>query len=218
MKFRGSFGRQRPKKDDRDIEKWVPRTDLGKKVRSGEISSFEQLLATHKPILEPEIIDVLLPELQEDVLEIRSTQRMTSYGRKQQMRAVVLVGNRKGIIGVGVGKSAEVRDAIAEGIKSAKKHLVRVPFGSGSWEDIAGLENSLPLSVHGKSGSTQITIKPAPRGVGLVAGKVSKQVLEMAGVSDAWTFMKGRTRNVLNVVLATMDALDGLNHLKKGKA
>ncbi|MBI4360653.1 30S ribosomal protein S5 [Candidatus Micrarchaeota archaeon] len=216
MKFRGRFGKEQRKKDDKHLESWVPKTSLGKSVRAGEINSYDALLATQKPILEPEIIDVLLPDLIEDVLEIRSTQRMTSYGRKQQMRAVVLVGNKKGVLGVGIGKAAEVRDAIAEGVKDAKKHLICVPFGSGSWEDIAGLQNSLPTQVIGKSGSTTIVIKPAPRGVGLVAGKVSKQVLELAGLKDAWTFTKGRTRNVLNVVLATMDALDTLNHQKKG--
>ena len=197
-------------------ENWVPKTDLGRKVLKGEVASYEDLLKTGKPILETEIIDVLLPDLTEEVLEIRSTQRMTSYGRKMQMRAVVLSGNKNGIVGVGVGKAVESRDAIAEAIKDAKKHLVVVPLGSGSWEDVGGQHNSLPREVVGKSGSLRITIKPAPRGVGLVAGKVSKKVLEMAGVKDAWTFAQGRTRNVLNAVQATLKALDSLNHLKGG--
>ena len=214
MKFRKDrFTGQR---DTAALQKWVPKTQLGKQVQSGEIKTYDELLATEKPILEPEIIDTLLPDLADEVLEIRSTQRMTAYGRKQQMRAVVLVGNRKGVIAVGIGKGTEVRDAIAEGVRDAKKRLVRVPFGSGSWEDLAGFQNSLPRTVTGKCGSTQLSIRPAPRGVGIVAGKVAKRVLEMAGVKDAWTFTKGRTRNVLNVAQAAIEALDSLNHLKAG--
>ncbi len=214
MKFKRD--QQKFKRDDRQLEKWVPKTALGKKVQAGEITTYDALLETRQPILEPQIIDVLLPDLADEVLEIRSTQRMTAYGRKQQMRAVVLVGNRKGIIGIGAGKAAELRDAINEGVKDAKKNLVRIPFGSGSWEDLAGLQNSLPMEVRGKSGSTEIVIKPAPRGVGLVAGKVTKKVLQLAGIQDAWTFTKGRTRNVSNVALATIKALDSLNNLKMG--
>ncbi|MBI5226338.1 30S ribosomal protein S5 [Candidatus Micrarchaeota archaeon] len=214
MKFKKDrFTSQR---DTGALQKWVPKTALGKKVQTGEIKTYEELLATQRPILEPEIIDTLLPDLADEVLEIRSTQRMTAYGRKQQMRAVVLVGNRKGVIAVGIGKGTEVRDAIAEGVKNAKKNLVTVPFGSGSWEDLSGFANSLPRMVSGKSGSTQISIRPAPRGVGIVAGKVAKKVLEMAGLKDAWTFTKGRTRNVLNVAQACIVALDTLNHLKTG--
>lgn len=214
MKFKKD--RFTSQKDTSALQKWVPKTALGKQVQSGQIKSYDELLATEKPVLEPEIIDTLLPDLADEVLEIRSTQRMTAYGRKQQMRAVVLVGNRKGVIAVGIGKASEVRDAIAEGVKNAKKKLVRVPFGSGSWEDLAGLQNSLPRQVTGKSGSTQISIRPAPRGVGIVAGKVAKKVLEMAGVQDAWTFTKGRTRNVLNVAQACIKGLDSLNKLKLG--
>ena len=69
----------------------------------------------------------------------------------------------------------------------------------------------------GKSGSTQITILPAPAGIGIVAGATAKKVLEMAGVIDCWTVTKGRTRNTLNMVRATINALESLNTLKKGK-
>lgn len=207
---------QPPREKQNTIANWVPKTELGKRVLKGEVPSYEALLASGKPVLETEIIDFLLPDLVEEMLEIRSTQRMTSYGRKMLMRAVVLLGNKNGVVGVGVGKAVESRDAIAEAVKDAKKNLVMVPLGSGSWEDVGGHKNSLPREVVGKSGSLEITIKPAPRGVGIVAGKVSKKVLEMAGVKDAWTFAKGRTRNVLNAVRATLCALDSLNHLKGG--
>ncbi|MEM4255298.1 MAG: 30S ribosomal protein S5 [Candidatus Norongarragalinales archaeon] len=195
---------------------WIAKTTLGKKVLAGEITSFDQIFENNLKVLEPQIIDILVPDLSDEVLQITSTQRMTAYGRKQQMRAVVILGNRRGFIGIGVGKGAETRDAIAKAIRDAKMNLIKIPLGCGSWECGCGSEHSIPLTVHGFNGSTEITIKPAPRGVGIVAGENSRKVLEMAGIKDCWTFSKGRTRNILNTVLATIGALNSLNKLKKG--
>lgn len=197
-------------------KEWTPKTDLGRRVANGEITNMDAVIASGKRILEPEIVDALLPELIEDVLEVRSTQRMTASGRKQQMRAIVLLGNKHGYVGCGIGKASDSRDAIAEAVKNAKKNIVKVNIGCGSWECGCGTEHSLSQEVYGKCGSTEITIKPAPRGVGLVANDVSKKVLMLAGVKDAWTFCKGRTNNMLNMVLATLTALGELNRLKKG--
>ncbi len=197
---------------------WTPRTALGKKVQAGELSSMEDVLATGKPILEPQIIDFLLPDLREEVVQVSSTQRMSAYGRKQQMRAVVILGNSAGWVGVGVGKSAESRDAINEAISDAKKRLVRVQLGCSSWECGCGTGHTIIRSVKGHNSSTEIVLKPAPRGVGIVANETARKVLHLAGVKDVWTFTKGRTRNILNMVLATIDALDKLNTLKQGVA
>ncbi|NUN11327.1 30S ribosomal protein S5, partial [Candidatus Micrarchaeota archaeon] len=78
---------------------WVPRTQLGKKVLNGEIKDLNEIYDSGKKILEPEIIDYLLPELSEEVMEVTSTQRMTAYGRKQQMRAIIVLGNKNGFVG-----------------------------------------------------------------------------------------------------------------------
>lgn len=195
---------------------WIPKTELGKRVLAGEITSIDQILESGKKILEPEIIDVLLPELKEEVLQVTSTQRMSASGRKQLMRAVTILGNKRGYIAYGVGKAVEARDAISESIKDAKKHLLKVQLGCGSWECGCGTSHSIPQTVEGKSGTTVIVIKPAPKGVGIVAGENARKVLELAGVRDVWTFARGRTRNILNTVLATINALDSLNKLKKG--
>ena len=195
---------------------WIPKTSLGKMVLSGEVTSLDQVLEKNLKILEPEIIDILVPDLSEEVLEITSTQRMTAYGRKQKMRAVLILGNRNGFIGVGVGKGMETRDAIEKAVKDAKMHLMKIPLGCGSWECGCGLQHSIPLQAKGGNGSTKIEIKPAPRGVGIVAGETARKVLDFAGIKDCWTFAKGRTRNVLNMVLATVNALDSLNKLKRG--
>ncbi len=195
---------------------WVPKTELGRKVASGELTSIGEVLKSGKKILEPQIVDLLLPDLKEEVLDIRSTQRMTSYGRKMQMRAVVIVGNKAGIIAIGVGKAVETRDAIAEAIKVAKKNLVRVNFGCGSWECTCGGSHSISQEVSGKASSTRIKLLPAPKGVGIVAGATARKVLELAGLQDVWSFSSGRTKNKLNTALATIDALSALNRLKKG--
>ncbi len=186
-------------------------------VAGGQITDIDELLKTGRPVLETQIIDSLLPDLKEEVLEVTSTQRMTAYGRKQAMRSVVILGNRRGYIAIGVGKAAEARDAIAEAITDAKKHVVKVSLGCGSWECGCGGKHSITQKAVGKSSSTKIEILPAPKGVGIVAGDTARQVLQLAGVSDCWTFSKGRTRSIINTVLATINALESLNKLKKGK-
>ncbi len=208
---RGSERRSEPK------VVWNPRTDLGKLVANKQVSDLAQIFDSGKRVLEPEIIDVLLPDLKENVLSVSSTQRMTACGRKQLMRAVVLVGNRNGFVGVGVGKASEARLAIQEGIKDAKKNLVKVNFGCGSWECVCGAQHSLGQTLYGMSSSTHVTLKPAPKGVGVVAGDVARQVLQFAGVKDVWTFSKGRTRNALNMAEAVISALNSSNQLKRGK-
>ncbi len=195
---------------------WQPKTELGKKVASGQITSMDQIYLGGMKVLEPEIIDTLLPDLKEEVLEVTSTQRMTAYGRKQQMRAVVVMGSERGYISVGVGKAAESRDAISKAIENAKKKIVKVSLGCSSWECGCGTNHSVIRTTMGKSSSTQIEIKPAPRGVGIVANETAKKVLQLAGIKDVWTLSKGRTRNVLNMVLATVNALSKLNQLKLG--
>ena len=216
---RNAFNRgARDKRDEQSrTANWVPKTKLGRKVLNGEIKSVDEIFDSGQRILESHIIDILIPDLSEDVLEVKSTQRMSACGRKQQMRAVAVVGNRAGYVGVGVGKAPETRDAISEAISEAKRNLVRVRLGCGSWECGCGTEHSLAQQVNGQNSSTTIIIKPAPRGVGIVASENVRKVLELAGVHDAWTFMRGRTRNVLNAVLATMQALDSLNVLKSGR-
>jgi small subunit ribosomal protein S5 len=213
----GGEGGFRRRREEPAQAEWVPRTELGKKVLAGEYSTLEDVFNSGRKILEPQIIDFLLKgQLSEEVMEVTSTQRMTGCGRKMLMRAVVLVGNRSGYVGVGVGKAPESRDAINEAVLDAKKNIVRVRLGCGSWECGCGQPHTVAREVHGSNGSTHIWIKPAPRGVGIVAGATSKKVLELAGVRDAWSFAKGRTRNALNMILATINALNSLNQLKKG--
>ncbi|MDE1870231.1 MAG: 30S ribosomal protein S5 [Candidatus Micrarchaeota archaeon] len=195
-------------------DSWTPRTKIGEMVKNKLIVNIEQIFEGGKPIKEVEIIDMLFPDLETKVLEVASVQRMTKNNRKGKYRATVVVGDRHGHIGIGSGKDVEVKPAIDSAIKDAKKKMISVNFGCGSWECSCGTQHSLPLQVVGKCGSVEVKLMPAPRGVGVVAGEVAKQVLDVAGVTDVWSFSRGRTRDIYNVSVATYIALKAISKLK----
>ena len=209
---------KRSRRNDEPKPEWIPKSDTGRLVKSGQITSVEEIFSKGKPILESGIIDHLYPDMTEDTLEVKSTQRMTGNGRKMQFRAIVLVGDKKGHFGIGAGKSEEVKPAIESAIKSAKRNIISVPFGCGSWESGAGFRNSIPIAVNGRAGSVRVLLKPAPRGVGLAANEVVKKVLAAAGVKDIWSFSRGHTRSIYNTAMATADALNQLNTMKLSKS
>ncbi len=205
--------RSRPPREEEE-EDWAPKTDIGKRVMSKEIISIDQIFEMGKPILEHQIIDALVPNLKDEVIEVSMTQRMSQNGRKSQFRAVVIVGDGSGHVGIGVGKADETRPAITTGIRHAKRNLIKVPLGCGSWECGCGKKHTVPIKVIGHNGSVVITLKPAPRGVGIVSNDVVKKVLALAGVKDAWAFSRGKTSNVYNSAMAVFKALDSLNRMK----
>jgi small subunit ribosomal protein S5 len=139
---------------------------------------------------------------------------MTKDARKAKLRMTVVVGDRKGHVGLGVGKAAEARPAMDEAEKDAKLHIISLNLGCGSWECSCGTQHSLPITLRAKVGTAEIILKPAPRGVGVVAGETARVVLEFAGVKDVWTFARGRTRDIFNMALATYDALKSLSQMK----
>ncbi|MEM4348133.1 MAG: 30S ribosomal protein S5 [Candidatus Anstonellaceae archaeon] len=205
---------EKPSGSEEPAQEWIPKTEVGKMVKAGQITSVEQIFAMGKRILEHQIIDYLYPNLIEETLEVSSTQRMTDNGRKSQFRAVVLIGDRNGHFGIGAGKSEEVKPAIEAALKNAKRNFTFVNLGCGSWECGCGQKHSIPIKVIGKTGSVEVVLKPAPRGLGLAANEVVKKVLAAAGVKDIWSFSRGRTRNVYNMAMATASALDQLNSMR----
>jgi len=196
-----------------DRESWQPRTQMGSKVKSGEITTIEEVLNSGKPILEPELVDALLPDMESENLQIKTTQRVTDSGKRTKFRVVTVIGDRKGHVGIGVGKSDELKPAMDYAVRDAKKHMISIAMGCGSWECKCSTKHSVPFKTRGKEGSTLVTIKPAPKGLGLASNDVVKKVLSMAGVKDAWSSMQGG-RNVYNMAIATMKALDGINTIK----
>ncbi len=204
--------------EENTLGTWEPKTKIGQQVKAGTITSLEQIFATGKPIKETEVVDTLLPGMEDKVLEIASVQRMTKNNRKQKFRATVVVGDRNGHIGIGVGKDTEAKPAIDTGIRDAKKHIISVNLGCGSQECECNTPHSLPLRLSAKCGSAEVILKPAPKGVGIVASDTVRSVLELAGVKDVWTFSRGRTRDVYNMSLATYKALAKLYELKNIEA
>lgn len=205
--------RRGPRREEARPE-WVPKTDIGKAVKSGQINSVEEIFSQGKSLLEAEMVDHLLPNISEETLCIMNTQRMTDCGRKAQFRAVVLVGDKNGHVGIGSGKSEEVQPAIQAAAKSARRNLICVPIGCGSWECGCKTRHSLPIRIVGKNGSVEVTLKPAPRGLGIAANAVVKKVLLFAGVKDAWSFSRGKTGSTYNMGMAVINALDSLNTMR----
>lgn len=204
--------RFRPREDSADF--WVPTTRLGKMVKDGEITTMKDALATGLVIREPEIVDILLPELDDEVLDVNMVQRMTDSGRRVRFLIMTVVGNGNGYVGLGSAKGKEVGPAIRKAIDNAKLNIIEIRRGCGSWECGCGASHSLPFSVNGKSGSTEVTFRPAPRGVGLAVGDVAKHILRLSGIKDAWGFTRGQTRTTINYSKAVFIALRNSAKLK----
>ncbi len=186
---------------------WIPKTRLGRMVLSGEITTMSDALATKLPIREPEVVDILLPELTDEVIDLNMVQRMTDSGRRVKFGVTVAVGNGDGFVGLGRAKGKEVGPTIRKAIDNAKLNMIEIKRGCGSWACGCGTAHSLPFEVRGKSGSVEVTLKPAPRGVGLAVGDVAKSIIGLAGIKDAWGFAGGHTKTTVNYALATFDAL-----------
>ncbi|MCK4456425.1 MAG: 30S ribosomal protein S5 [Thermoplasmata archaeon] len=193
---------------------WQPKTRLGKMVFRGEISSMREALNTGLPLKEPEIVDILLPNLGDEVLDVNMVQRMTDSGRRVNFVIVAVVGNEDGYVGLGRTKGKEVGPAIRKTIDAAKLNVVEVKRGCGSWECGCGRAHSLPFQVKGKSGSVQVVLKPAPRGISLAVGGVARSILRLAGIKDAWGFTKGHSRTTVNYAFAAFDALKQTGAMK----
>jgi len=192
---------------EREIAEWIPRTRVGRLVKEGKITTIDEIFRRNLPILEPEIVDALLPNLEHEVIDVSIVQKMTDAGRITRYRAVVVVGNRDGYVGIGKGKARQFRFAVEKALINAKLNITPVRRGCGSWECTCGEPHSVPFTVRGKSGSVEIILKPAPKGTGLVAGDVAKVVLRLAGITDVWTFTRGETRTTYNFARATYEAL-----------
>ncbi|MGC8496560.1 MAG: 30S ribosomal protein S5 [Thermoplasmata archaeon] len=186
---------------------WIPKTKLGKLVISGKITTLSQALSSYLPLKEPQIVDLLMPGLEEEVLDVKMVQRMTDSGRRTNFAVTVVVGNKNGFVGIGRARGKEVGPTIKRAIQNAKLKIIEIKRGCGSWECGCNTSHSLPFKVVGSAGSVRVVLKPAPRGVGLAVGNVSKAVLRLAGISDVWGFTQGHTKTTVNYAFATYDAL-----------
>lgn len=148
-------------------------------------------------------------EFDEEVIQIDRVTRVVKGGRKLRFRATVAIGDRKGRVGTGIGKSHEVTGAIQKGIAKAKKDIFKVKLDG----------STIPHEIKIKYKSAKILLIPAAKGTGLIAGGTTRKVLELAGVKDVLSKSFGTTNRV-NVTKATFEALKSLREtpkMKKGK-
>ena len=138
-------------------------------------------------------------ELKDRLVAINRVTKVTKRGRAFSFAAIVVVGNEDGVIGWGLGKANEVTAAIAKGVETAKKNLIKVPVHKGT----------IPHEVSAKFGGSRIFLKPASEGTGVKAGGAMRAVLESVGVTDVLAKSKGSS-NPHNLVKATIAALDEL--------
>lgn len=199
-------------------EEWEPKTNLGHMVKEGTITDIDEIFEKGLPIMELEIIDALLPDLEEEVMDVNLVQRMHKSGRKVNFRVIVAVGNKNGYMGLGQGKAKEVGPAIRKAVDNAKFNVIKVRRGCGDWGCVCGREHTVPFKISGKKGSVRVTLIPAPGGVGLAVGDVGKTIMRLAGIDDVWSQTMGQTQTTINFAGAVFDALKNLSMVKATKS
>jgi len=145
-------------------------------------------------------------EFEETVVQINRISKKTKGGNQIRFSALLVVGDRKGKVGVGIAKAHDVRNAIRKAIEAAKRKLIVVP--------LAG--TTIPYSVREKFSAAKVLLKPAPPGSGIIAGGPMRVVLEAAGIKDASGKILG-TKNKISNVYATLKALETIAEIKASK-
>lgn len=211
------------------MAEWKPKTKLGMEVLQGKITSIDQIFEEGKKIMEPEIVDYLLPNIENEIILIggspgkgggirrtpgRRTSRMHKSGRRYKITSMVVVGNRDGYVGLATGESVDFQSAIEKATRNAKMNIIPVKRGCGSWECGCGEKHSIPYKVEGKVGSCRVVLKPAPKGLGLCASDSVKKIMILAGIKDIWIESYGQTKTRINHMKAVFKALKNLNKIK----
>lgn len=206
------------------LDKWSPKTKLGKMVKNGKIKNIDDILDNNMKILEPEIVDSLIKVESELLLAgqakgkfgggkrraWRQSQKKTEEGNIVTFSSLVVIGDKNGHVGIGIGKAKETLPAREKAIRNAKLNIIKIKRGSGSFDDSSNEPHSIPFKVEGKCGSCRIVLTPAPQGTGLVIGEEGKKILRLAGIKDIYSTSFGQTRTTLNYAQAIMSALKKL--------
>lgn len=214
---------RRERREEQPVE-WKPKTQLGKDIMTGKITSLDELFESGVKISEPQIVDALMKNMENDIILIggsagkgggirrtptKRTARMHKSGRRYNVSAMVVIGNGNGYVGLGfasgpIGKNKEL---MVKAMNKAKMNLIPIRRGCGSWECNCGTAHSLPYAITGKSGSVKITLMPAPRGIGLCVSDEIKKIMRLAGIKDVWCQSRGQTQSRVNFIKAVFDAL-----------
>jgi len=184
-------------------------TKLGRLVKEKKIRSLEEIYTHSIPIKEAPIVDVLIKErdktLCDEVMKIISVQKQTKAGQRTRFKAIVVIGDQDGHVGLGIKVAKEVQIAIKGALIVAKLNLI--PVRRGYWGNKIGLVHTIASKTTGKGGSVRVKLVPAPRGTGIVAAPVPKKILQFAGIEDVYTCSSGHTRTPENFIKATFAAV-----------
>ncbi len=216
-------------KEQVQLDKWLPKTELGKLVRNGKIKNIDEILDHGKKILEPEIVDSLLV-LQTELLNTgqakgkfgggkrrtwRQTQKKTEDKNVITFSVMAVVGDGNGHMGIGIGRAAETLPAKEKAIRQAKLNIRKISRGCASYDCSCDEPHSIPFATSGKCSSVLLKFVPAPQGTGLVVGDEVKKMMRLAGIKDLYGKSFGQTSTTINVAKACMQALIKLGNLKK---
>jgi len=205
------------------LDNWVPKTQLGKDVRAGRVKNLDEVLAEGRKIMEPEIVDILLPGLHTDTLFIgqakgkfgggkrrafRQTQKKTKEGNVLTFGVMAVVGDGKGHIGIGYGRAAETLPAKEKAVRKAKLNITKINLGCASFDCSCEEPHSIPVSVEGKCSSVIVKLMPAPQGTGLVVSDQIKKIMRAVGIKDVYSNCSGKTRTTFNAAKACVAALE----------
>jgi len=214
------------------LASWVPKTQLGKDVKSGKETNLDVVLKERKRILEPEIVDYLIKPRNDLILigqakgkfgggkrrAWRQTQKKTKEGNILTFSAMAVIGDGQGHVGVGYGRAKETLPAREKAVRNAKLNVIKIRRGFENPEDKHNEAykhdpHTIPYVIHGKCGSVRVRLLPAPRGTGLVVGDELKKILTLAGVRDVYGKTRGHFRTTFNLAKACIDALQKTTQL-----
>ncbi len=185
-------------------------SDMTETVENVETSEEETQITTLKPQRKQsrrrkiETVEPAESEWKEQVVQIRRVTKVVKGGKKLSFRAIVIVGNKKGQVGMGVAKAAEVIVAIQKAIADGRKNLITVPI----------FKTTIPHMITGRSGAGSVVLKPASQGTGVIAGGAVRAVLELCGIENILSKSLG-SKSPLNAANATLNALKELRTFKE---
>lgn len=224
-----TFEEKIAREDKEKLERWVPKTELGRAVRAGKVTDIDLVLSEGKKIMEPEIVDLLIPNLKKDTLFIgqakgkfgggkrrpfRQTQKKTKEGNVLTFGVMAVVGDGKGHIGIGYGRAAETLPAKEKAFRKAKLNITKINLGCASYDCSCDDPHSIPVAVSGKCSSVTVELMPAPQGTGLVVNDELKKLLKAVGIKDVYSKTSGKVRTTFNSAKACMKALEKIGEVK----
>jgi len=213
-----------------DLSAWKPKTELGKLVKEGKIKDIDEIFESGRKILESQIVDMLIPDLQMDLIMIgqakgkfgggkrrfwRQTQRKTAEGNVPSFACMAVVGDGKGHVGIGLGKARETLPAKGKAIRNAKTSMIKVKRGCGGFDCSCSDPHSIPFKTEAKIGSSRIKLMPASKGTNLVIDRECKKVMSAAGIKDIYSRSFGQTRTKINLIKACFEALRKASEVKR---